>query len=207
MKIFCYENGPFMVNTYLVVDEKEKRGFVIDPGQDISALMHRIKENAFIIEGMIATHGHIDHVAGVNRLKNQFQIPFYCNAADEDLLKMIPSQSRMFGVPNTGVPVIDKMLPDEGDLELAGFRMKLLHTPGHSAGSVSIKIGNALFSGDTLFNFSIGRTDLPGGSYGTLIQSIRKKILTLPDDTAVYPGHGPGTTVGTEKRVNPFLNQ
>ncbi len=207
MKIYCYENGPFMVNTYLVVNEKEKRAFVIDPGQDISGVTRRVQESSLTVEGILATHGHIDHVSGVNRLKSLYKVPFYINRRDAELLQMIPSQARMFGVANTGVPEIDQYLAEDGEIELAGFKIKLLFTPGHSAGSISFQIGNTVFSGDTLFNYSIGRTDLPGGSYHTLIQSIKTKILTLPDETAIYPGHGPGTTIGVEKKVNPFLNE
>lgn len=196
-----------MVNTYLVVNEKEKHAFVIDPGQDISGVTRRVQENSLTVEGILATHGHIDHVSGVTRLKSLYKVPFYCNRRDAELLQMIPSQAKMFGVANTGIPEIDQYLPEDGEIELAGFRIKLLFTPGHSAGSISFQIGNTVFSGDTLFNYSIGRTDLPGGSYHTLIESIKTKILTLPDETAIYPGHGPGTTIGVEKKVNPFLNE
>lgn len=206
MKIYCYENGPFMVNTYLVVNETDNRGIVIDPGHNISGMLKRIRDGKIAVDAILATHGHIDHVAGVSRAKKELKVKFYCNVADRDMLEMIPRQASMFGVPDTGVPVIDQNLPGTGTISMAGLELHLFHTPGHSAGSVSIRIGSTLFSGDTLFNFSIGRTDLPGGSYPQLINSIRTHIFTLPDDVAVYPGHGPATTVGHEKRYNPFFN-
>jgi glyoxylase-like metal-dependent hydrolase (beta-lactamase superfamily II) len=111
----------------------------------------------------------------------------------------------VFGVPDPGKIIPNKNLPLSGDMKLAGLTLQFLHTPGHSKGSVSIKIDNVLFSGDTLFNFSIGRTDLPGGNYEELISSIKNKILILPDDTQILSGHGPETTVGKEKKINPFL--
>jgi glyoxylase-like metal-dependent hydrolase (beta-lactamase superfamily II) len=122
-----------------------------------------------------------------------------------DLLKSVKMQARMFGVPDPGSVIPDRNLPLSGEIKIAGLTLELYHTPGHSKGSVSIKIDDVLFSGDTLFNFSIGRSDLPGGNYIELISSIKNKILIMPDNTRVLSGHGPETTVGREKKMNPFL--
>ncbi|MCL2154883.1 MAG: MBL fold metallo-hydrolase, partial [Leptospirales bacterium] len=157
------------------------------------------------LEAIIATHGHIDHIDGVNIVKKKFKANFYVNNLDSDLVNSVQTQARMFGVPDPGKIIPDRNLPLSGEISLAGLTLQFLHTPGHSKGSVSVKIDNILFSGDTLFNFSIGRTDLPGGNYEELIASIKNKILIFPDDTQVLSGHGPETTVGKEKKINPFL--
>jgi len=123
-----------------------------------------------------------------------------------ELITSVQMQARMFGVPDPGQVIPDRNLPSNGEIQIAGLTLGLFHTPGHSQGSVSILIEDVLFSGDTLFNFSIGRTDLPGGSYEELISSIKNKILILPENTRVLSGHGPETTVGREKKMNPFLS-
>jgi glyoxylase-like metal-dependent hydrolase (beta-lactamase superfamily II) len=156
-------------------------------------------------EAIVNTHGHIDHVAGVGPVKKKYGIPFYINRLDEPMLQSIPLQARMFGIPSPGIPVIDAELPLSGTIEIAGIPLVLLHTPGHSPGSLSLLAGDTLFSGDALFNFSIGRTDLPGGDYEELITSIREMLFTLPEEVRVLPGHGPETSIGREKKFNPFL--
>lgn len=206
MKIATFENGPFMVNTYLVTDEGTGRSFVIDPGSDVSPLVNHIVCHGLAVEAIVNTHGHIDHIAGVNPLKRRFSVPLYMNAGDEDMLKAVSVQARMFGVADPGPVTIDETLPESGTISVAGIELILLHTPGHSRGSLSFLTGDVVFTGDALFNFSIGRTDLPGGNYTELITSIREKLFSLPDSTRVLCGHGPGTDIGTEKRLNPFLN-
>jgi len=203
MKIYTLPNGPFMVNSYLVVNDK--KGIIIDPGSGVQPLLKKIESEKIEIEAIIATHGHIDHIDGVNIVKKKIKADFYANNLDSDLISMVQPQAKMFGVPDPGKIIPDRNLPLSGEISFAGLTLQLLHTPGHSKGSVSIKIDNTVFSGDTLFNFSIGRTDLPGGNYEELISSIKNKIFVFPDDTQVLSGHGPETTVGKEKRVNPFL--
>jgi len=205
MEIFRYENGPFMVNTYLVINKKSGQGFILDPGSHTDNLTKEINEQNCKIEAILATHGHIDHVAGVNTLKKEIEVPFYMNQMDKELADSIIAQAEMFGVKNPGPLVIDRDLPSSGTIEVAGFTLELLHTPGHSKGSVSIRINNVVFSGDALFNMSIGRTDLPGGNYEELITSIEEKLFALPDDTKVLSGHGPETSIGLEKSKNPFF--
>lgn len=205
MKIKKFENGPFAVNTFLITNKKNNEGIVLDPGSDTSELINFINKEKVKIKAIIATHGHIDHVAGVDKIKKEYNVPFYLNELDNQLLEMIPAQAKMFGIKSSGVPTVDKKLPLSGEIEIAGFKIKLLHTPGHSAGSVSLLFGNVVFVGDALFNMSIGRTDLPGGNHSTLISSIKKKLFTLPENTVVYCGHGPETKIGTEKSSNPFF--
>jgi len=192
-----------MVNSYLVVNGK--KAFILDPGSGIQSILAKAESEKLEIEAIIATHGHIDHIDGVGRVKNKFKAPFYANELDMDLFKSVKMQARMFGVSDPGSVIPDRNLPLSGEIKIAGFTLELYHTPGHSKGSVSIKIDDVLFSGDTLFNFSIGRSDLPGGNHIELISSIKNKILIMPDNTRVLSGHGPETTVGREKKMNPFL--
>jgi glyoxylase-like metal-dependent hydrolase (beta-lactamase superfamily II) len=203
MEIYTLPNGPFMVNSYLIVNDR--KGIIIDPSSGIGPLLKKIEAEKIELEAILATHGHIDHIDGVNIVKKKFNANFYANNLDSDLISAVQTQARMFGVPDPGKIIPDKNLPLNGEINLAELTLQLLHTPGHSKGSISIKIDNILFSGDTLFNFSIGRTDLPGGNYEELISSIKNKILIFPDDTQVLSGHGPETTVGKEKKINPFL--
>lgn len=204
MEIYTLPNGPFMVNSYLIVNGK--KGFFLDPSSGIKPLLVKAESEKLEIEAIIATHGHIDHIDGVNIVKKKFNVPFYANSLDMELIQSVQVQARMFGVPDPGQVIPDKNLPSTGEIQIAGLTLELYHTPGHSKGSVSIRIEDVLFSGDTLFNFSIGRTDLPGGNYEELISSIRNQIFTLPDETRVLSGHGPETTVGKEKKMNPFLS-
>jgi len=205
MNITVFENGPFLVNTYLVVNDG-KKGFIIDPGSELHSLFDKVEQEDIELHAIVNTHGHIDHVAGVNTVKKKYNIPFYMNELDLPLLDSLQVQARMFGVPDPGYITIDNALPNSGEITIAGMEIKVLYTPGHSKGSVSLLIENAIFTGDVLFNFSIGRTDLPGGNYGELIRSVKEKIFVLPHETIVLPGHGPQTTVEREKRYNPFFN-
>jgi len=196
-----------MVNTYLVYKENTMKGFIIDPGSDIGPLLDHCDGNHITVESIIATHTHIDHIAGVGEVQRRYGIPFYCSEREKDFIKNVSVQARMFGVKDPGIPEIDRFLPDSGSMTLSGFELQLFHTPGHSPGSLSFynRENSIVFSGDALFNMSIGRTDLPGGSYEELIRSIEERLFTLPDETTVYPGHGPATTIGSEKQMNPFF--
>lgn len=203
MQVFTQANGPFMVNSYLVVNGKS--GILFDPGSGINSLLGRVKSDNITIEAIIATHGHIDHIDGVNMAKSKTGAPFYISALDLPLVQNAQMQANMFGLPQIKAITVEKELPISGDIKIAGLNLALFHTPGHSKGSVSILIEDYLFSGDVLFNYSIGRTDLPGGDYAELINSIKKNLLIMPDNTRVLSGHGPETTIGIEKANNPFL--
>ncbi len=203
MEIITHPNGPFMVNSYLIINGDE--ALILDPGSDVKPMIDHIKSNNINPQAILATHGHIDHVQGVNMFKEEFKIPFYMNSLDMPLLEGLSMQARMFGVKDPGEITVDRNLPLNGDKEFIGLKLEFFHTPGHSKGSVSIKIDDVIFAGDVLFQYSIGRTDLPGGSMKELLGSIRRQLFTLPDSTKVFPGHGPATTIGAEKRGNPFL--
>jgi hydroxyacylglutathione hydrolase len=205
LKVMSLENGPFLVNSYLIINEDARSSFIIDPGSNVEPLLDHIRSGNLSLEAIIATHGHIDHVAGVNAVKARNEAPFYINALEEQMLASIPVQARMFGVSDPGKIIIDKALPESGDCKVAGITVSILHTPGHSPGSLSFYFDGIVFCGDSLFNFSIGRTDLPGGNYGQLISSIEERLFTLPDETRVLTGHGPETTIGKEKQMNPFF--
>lgn len=200
--------GVFSENTYFVLDEESKEGFVVDPGDEADLLLDLVARHEIDLKYILNTHAHLDHVGAVRAFQDALQIPFYLHPEERGLLAALPAQAAMFGLP----PLEDPLPPDhdlcEGQiLRLAGgaLEVKVLETPGHSPGSVSFLVGNSLLSGDVLFMDSIGRTDLPGGDTQQLLDSIHRKVLTLPDETAVYPGHGPATTIGRERRMNPYL--
>ena len=205
MKIMMFENGPFMVNTYLIVNDADNAGFILDPGSDLHHLMKHIQRESVAIRAIVCTHAHIDHIAGAKMVQDAFSAPLYLNRLEEGLLQSIQTQARMIGVQDPGIPRVDEYIPETGSLEVAGMIFSLLHTPGHSPGSMSFFAEDVVFSGDALFNMSIGRTDLPGGDYQVLIAGIKNKLFTLPDDTTVLSGHGPETKIGFEKRMNPFF--
>ncbi len=205
MKVLVHENGMFMVNSFLIINEENNSGFILDPGGNMDGILDHIDKEKINLEAILTTHGHIDHVEGVNKVQERFKVPFYANELDKELIESVTMQANMFGVPNPGNITIDKNLPENGSITVAGIKMDLMHTPGHSKGSVSIKIDDTVFVGDALFNMSIGRTDLPGGDYEELISSIKKELFTLPEETRVLSGHGPETTIGREKSMNPFF--
>jgi hydroxyacylglutathione hydrolase len=205
MNIMLFENGPFMVNSYLVVNEGSNAGIILDPGSDLQPLMKHIQKESIAISAIVCTHAHIDHIAGAKLVQDTFSVPLYLSKLEEGLMQSLQTQARMFGVPDPGIPRIHEYIPETGVLEIGGMSFTLLHTPGHSPGSMSLYAENVVFSGDALFNMSIGRTDLPGGDYGVLISAIQDKLFSLPDDTTVLSGHGPQTRIGFEKRMNPFF--
>ncbi|UCE04809.1 MAG: MBL fold metallo-hydrolase, partial [bacterium] len=150
-------------------------------------------------------HGHVDHVAHLTRIKKETNAEFLMHQEDAFLLKGLFAQALMFGLPNPGKPKPDRFVTDGEEIALGELNIKVVHTPGHSPGSVTYFVRDKLFVGDLIFAGSIGRTDLPKGNYQTLIHSVETKIFILPDETEIYPGHGPATTVGQEKATNPFF--
>lgn len=197
----------FMENAYLVADKSTGEGYFIDPGDNAAELIALAEENKIKPIAVLNTHAHIDHIAAVAEIKKHFGIKFYLHKEDEIWLDNLARQSRLFGVADVERPSIDEYLKEGDTLPLGRFSLKVIHTPGHSAGGVCFYIEKAgvLISGDTLFEGSIGRTDFPGGNYDLLISKIKKKLFLLPDETKVYSGHGNPTTVGKEKKSNPFL--
>ncbi len=205
MKIEIIPVSPFETNCYLVWNEEDKSCAVIDPGDEPERIMSRIKQFKILPKAILLTHGHADHIAAVEPIKQAFEIPIYIGRGDEELL-VSPSGniSALFGF-DIICPPADHIVNDADVLKIGSLDFSVIATPGHSPGGVCYLIGNSLFCGDALFAGSIGRTDLPGGDYELLIDSINKGILTLPDNIVCYPGHGPATTVGNERKGNPFL--
>lgn len=198
--------GQLASNCYLVGCERTRRGIVIDPGADASDIEQAIVRLGLQIELIVLTHYHFDHIGAAGALQESTGAPLAIHADEAPLLQNPPSLFRFFQ-PRTPLLRADRLLHDGERLHVGDLQIEVLHTPGHSPGSISLYIAaeKAVFSGDALFREGIGRTDFPGGDMGTLAASIRGRLYTLPDDTVVYPGHGPQTTIGWEKRYNPFV--
>lgn len=207
MRITNLPSGALQANTYLAVDEKTNEGFIVDPGGYNKVLTNEVRDNDVKIKYIILTHGHSDHICGVNEHKAEFPDAKIVAYKDEEAMLENPNlnQSPGFGVPYS--TKADILVSDGDELKVGDVTLKFIHTPGHTEGGMCIyvKEAKALFSGDTLFRQSIGRTDFPGGSYKEIMDSIRKKLFLLPDDTNVFPGHMGMTSIGFEKENNPFV--
>jgi glyoxylase-like metal-dependent hydrolase (beta-lactamase superfamily II) len=201
--------GPLQCNCIILGDEAAGEAIVIDPGDDITRIHRRINELGMKVRQILITHGHIDHVGGALKLKRLTGAPILLNENDLPQLNMMEMQAAWVGVPTPEVASPDDNLTDGMTVGLVACPAQVIHTPGHTQGSVCLHFVplNLLIAGDTLFAGSIGRTDLPGGDGRQIIQSIESRLLALPDDTRVIPGHGPSTTIGTERESNPFLKR
>jgi glyoxylase-like metal-dependent hydrolase (beta-lactamase superfamily II) len=197
--------GPLQSNSYLLADEVTGEAALFDPGMESEPVADVLARERLTVTAIINTHGHFDHVFGNAYFKAKTGAPLLMHRADLDLVKRLEEQSLYFGFRATPSPLPDRFLEEGDEVRVGGIRLRVLHTPGHSPGGICLVTDGTAFVGDTLFAGSIGRTDLPGGSAETLLTSIREKLLTLPDDTVIYPGHGPATTIGHERRHNPFL--
>ena len=205
MNVVAIPNGRFVENCYLVVDPPSGECAVIDPGEAAGLIAHKVAALGVRPVAVWLTHAHLDHVAGVAHLKRETGAPVFLHPADQALYDHVVEQAVAFGLDADPLPPPDRALAHGDALRVGGLTFQARHTPGHSPGGVSFVGQGAVFVGDVLFQGSIGRTDLPGGDFDTLIRSIERELLTLPDDTIVYSGHGPETTVGRERRHNPFL--
>lgn len=199
------EVGPIMANCFILGCEATKEAVVIDPGDDADQILMALSESGLTAKYLINTHGHFDHVGANKRMKEVTGAQIAIHPEDEPMLSELSRSARMFGLSAENSPPADIFLNHGDTISFGEITLTVIHTPGHSKGGVSLYTKGSLFAGDTLFAGSIGRTDLPGGDYDTLIASIQKKLLPLDDDTRVYTGHGPETTIGNEKRMNPFL--
>ena len=197
--------SPFAENCYIVASEKTRRGVVIDPGDEIDRIIAEIEDAGVTVSKIINTHGHIDHTAGVKEMQEKLGIPFFIHEEDMDFLKIIEEQAQMFGMETRGVPEVEGFLNEGDTIEFDDIILSVLHTPGHSPGGICFLGEKDILVGDTLFAGSIGRTDLPGGNYDQLIDSVDTKLMPLDEKMNVFSGHGPPTTIGVEKRTNPFL--
>lgn len=209
MKIKKFIFNPFGENTYIIWDESSKNAAIIDPGMinrsEQAAVSEFIDSNRLNLRHLINTHLHIDHAAGNKFIEDTYTLKTEADIADTYLAQRLTEQARMFGLAYNDGNLTIAGLPDK--MEIAGERCEILQIPGHTQGHIALYFPDSrvVFSGDALFQMSIGRTDLPGGDYDTLIDSISQKLLTLPDTTVVLPGHGPQTTVGFEAANNPYL--
>ena len=205
MLIKNYKTGPLEVNTYVLIDEKTKKAALIDVGGSIKEIMSDIEAEGIKAEFILNTHGHFDHIYGEKEAQELYGLPIYIHSADKILVEKMKEQIMMWGMGEVRQPNITGTFEDGDVIELGELKIKVLHTPGHTPGGVGFLCENTLFSGDSLFYHSIGRTDLPMGNYKDLISSIKEKFLSLPDETRVLPGHEIETTIGDERKYNEFL--
>jgi hydroxyacylglutathione hydrolase len=199
--------GPLQCNCSVVGDETTHEAMVIDPGDEIEDVLALVQKHNLTVKQIVVTHAHIDHVGGAMKLRAATGAPVLLNQNDYDLLKMLDVQAAWIGVEDPGKVEIDHSIGQGDTVGTGPLTATVLHTPGHTEGSICLYFTaeKKLIAGDTLFAGSIGRTDLPGGSMRKIISSIHEKVLTLPDETVVVPGHGPLTSIGEERESNPFL--
>lgn len=199
--------GLLQCNCSVFGDEQTREAIVIDPGDEIEKITAVLEEHRLKVKAIVITHGHIDHVMGANQLRALTGAPVYLNENDTELLEMIAVQASWLGMDAPPRVEVDSAASDGTLLRLGEAQFRVIHTPGHTQGSVSVWIPeeNKLIAGDTLFRDSIGRTDLPGGDSRQILSSIKTRLLELPEETVVVPGHGAATTIGREIELNPFL--
>jgi glyoxylase-like metal-dependent hydrolase (beta-lactamase superfamily II) len=199
--------GAFGENCYVVGDEASGIGAIIDPGDEATRIALAVEGKGLEIERILVTHAHIDHVGAVAQLAEEYACPVFMHADAEAMLKTVPQQAVMMGLRFGKVPAVDGHIADDDVVEIGPLRLRALYTPGHAPGHLAFFVEGegVVFAGDALFAGSIGRTDLPGGNTDVLLRSIEEKLMTLPGETRVLPGHGPETTVGHEWATNPFL--
>ena len=199
--------GPLHCNCSILGDESSLEAIVVDPGDDIPRILSVLDKHNLTVKQIVITHAHIDHIAGAQRLKRVTGAPILYNQNDLPLVEMMDVQAGWLGIPTPEVPPPDDTLDEGKSIAIVGLTGSILHTPGHTQGSVCLYLPDQslLLAGDTLFAGSIGRTDLPGGNTRQLLNSIHNRLLTLPDDVSVIPGHGSRTSIGAERESNPFL--
>jgi len=203
--IECRAAAPFMKNGYILACPETRQALYVDPGDEAEQLLLWLAENRLELAAIANTHGHLDHISGISIVKQALEVPIYLHPEDEMLYNLLSQQAGWFGLNYPSAPKVDHYYRDGDELRVGNLVVQVLHTPGHSPGSVCLAVGNHVFCGDLIFAGSVGRTDLPGGSHPTLIGSINEKLLPLGDEKILHCGHGPDTTIGAERRTNPFL--
>lgn len=199
--------GPLQCNCTILGDETSREAIVVDPGDDIARILALLAQHRLTVKQIVITHAHIDHIAGAQRLRSVTGAPILYNQRDLPLVRIMDVQAGWLSVPTPEVPEPDASPADNSTIAVTGVAAHVIHTPGHTEGSLCLHLPDhrLLIAGDTLFAGSVGRTDLPGGNTDTLLRSIHDRLLPLPDETLVIPGHGPATTIGQERESNPFL--
>jgi glyoxylase-like metal-dependent hydrolase (beta-lactamase superfamily II) len=204
-RVICLTNGMFEENCYILADPVDRQAVLIDPGEQADLFLRRLETEGLTLTAVWLTHAHIDHIAGVETVVERTSVPIYLHSADRALYGHVSDQAKWLGVREVTPPEPDRELAAGDTLDVGELRFDVRHVPGHSPGGVAFVGHGVAFVGDALFAGSIGRTDLPGGNTQQLLDAIRNQLFTLPEETVVYPGHGPETTIGQEKRSNPFL--
>jgi glyoxylase-like metal-dependent hydrolase (beta-lactamase superfamily II) len=205
LTILRFTYGPFAENTYVVIGASGRRAMVVDPGIGSEPVLEAMRERGLACELIVNTHGHLDHVAANAFFKRETQASIAIHPADLPLLANVRAQAAFFGLSAEDSPPADRLLSEGTPLAFDGATFDVLHTPGHTPGGVCLRRGDQMLVGDTLFAGSVGRTDLPGGDWDQLVASIRTKLFALPDPVRCFPGHEGETTIGRERRSNPFV--
>lgn len=207
MRVVQVPNGVFLENTWLVVDAEAGECAIVDPGEEAGLILHKVAQTGARPVAIWLTHAHVDHVLGVPRVRAETGAPVFLHPGDRRLYDAVPQQALAFGLAADPLPPPDRSWAHGDVARVGGLEFTVRHVPGHSPGHVALVGHGVVFAGDVLFAGSIGRTDLPGGDFDTLIASIERELLPLPDATVVHSGHGPDTTIGQERRHNPFLDR
>lgn len=206
MKLESLVVGPIQVNCFIITCPTTHQSAIVDPGDDADRILRKCESQNINLTKILLTHGHFDHIGAVHHIKKATDAEILMHKADEFLIQAAPMQAAAFGLPAPPTFTVDTYIQEGDEITVGELAAAVIETPGHTPGGVCFQFENDLFAGDTLFYGGIGRTDLPGGNYDQILQSIKTKLFVLPDELRVYSGHGPATTIGREKQYNPFVN-